>query len=161
MLTRTLGFSGFLCLLISLMLPLKDFLLRHVTCCGLLTEVKKSKMKLVPNIFIFVGLTKPESRYGQDCFSSWELQGRIHFLALSSFYRLHIFLAWWSPSSTVKASNIGPSPSHTAIQLVLLHLPPSYKIPFVRILVITLEPPRSSRIISLSQGEMISKFNSI
>lgn len=51
MLTRTLGFSDFLCLLSSLMLSLKDFLLRHVTC-GLLTEVKKSKMKLVPNIFI-------------------------------------------------------------------------------------------------------------
>lgn len=70
------------------------------------------------------------------------LQGRIHFLPLFSFDRLLIFLGSWSflPSSK-------PATYHVQISLWLTLLPRPYEDP-----VITLSPPKSSRIISSSQN---------
>lgn len=50
----------------------------------------------------------------------WSLWETTHFLAFSTFWEAHTSLSSWSPSSLFKASNVGSSPSHSAISLVLL-----------------------------------------
>lgn len=139
MLISTFGFSGFLCLLISLKMSLKHLLLcYYVTLCVLLAEVKRSKIEQLPYFFFWQVSLGQNQGIGRDTFLSRSLKGQ--FLAFSNFYRLPTFLALWPSFSIFITSNIEPRPSHTAIYLVLLCLPPLYKVPFIKTFVITLDP---------------------
>ena len=93
-----------------------------LSCTGLVATISKGKRGSQHSLHAWEcllsaaaggpgrGLTELKSRCQQGCIPFQSLQGRICFLAFSSFYRLSTFLGSWPISPTFKGRNI-TSPS--------------------------------------------------